>query len=103
MLTKLDADVSSMQQGLQPHNLLEWYTTITKQAKSYAPSHLQNKIHVTQDPILLMKFNLDISKRAVKYFMMAIDDHLEDMPYTTKLYFLRVQQTLLLQTDKSLV
>ena len=103
MLKKLDDDVSYMQKGLQPENLAYWYDVVIKEARRFAPPHLQEKINVKQDPILLMKFNLDISKRAVKYFMMAVDDNLEKMPYTTKLYFLKVQETLAEEVDKSLV
>lgn len=103
MLKKLDNDVVCMQQGLQPENLARWYDTVVKEARRFAPPHLQDKINVRQDPVLLMKFNLDISKRAVRYFMMAVDDSLERMPYTTRLYFLRVQETLAGEVDRSLV
>ena len=50
-----------------------------------------------------MKFNLDISKRAVRYFMIAVDNNLDEMPYSTKLYFLKVQEILSTEMDKSLV
>ena len=103
MLNKLDNDVSHMQQGLQPENLVYWYDVVIRETKRFAPSHLHDKINVIQDPILPMKFNLDISKRAVKYFMMATDDNLDKMPYTTKLYFLKVQEILTQEVDKSLV
>ncbi len=103
MLKKLDDDVSYMQKGLQPESLTHWYDIVIREAKRLAPAHLQQKISVKQDPILLMKFNLDISKRAVKYFMMAVDDNLDKMPYTTKLYFLKVQETLTCEVDRSLV
>ena len=50
-----------------------------------------------------MKFNLDISKRAVRYLMIAIDNNLQQMPYTTQLYFLKVQEIMTLEMNKSLV
>jgi hypothetical protein len=50
-----------------------------------------------------MKFNLDISKRAVRYFMIVVDNNLDDMPYSTKLYFLKVQEIMGTEMDKSLV
>lgn len=53
--------------------------------------------------MLKMKFNLDISKRAVRYFMMAVDNNLSSMPNSTKLYFLKVEETLSGEMDKSLV
>ena len=102
MLNKLDSDVSNMQQGLQPENLAFWYGVIIREARRIAPSHLKDKINAKQDPILLMKFNLDISKRAVKYFVVALNDNLDKMPYTTKLYFLKVHETLDEEVDKSL-
>ena len=60
-------------------------------------------VTVHQDPILSMKFNLDISKRAVRYFMIVVDNNLDEMPYSTKLYFLKVQEILSTEMDKSLV
>ncbi len=102
MLKKLDDDVSCMQRGLQPDSLAHWYGVVIREARRLAPAHLQDKISVRQDPILLMRFNLDVSKRAVRYLMMAVDDNLERMPYTTRLYFLRVQEALAGEADRSL-
>jgi len=68
-----------------------------------APPWLQDKIKVKQDPILPMKFNIDISKRAVRYLMIAIDNNVDAMPYSTKLYFLKVQEIMSTEMDKSLV
>lgn len=103
MMKKLDSDVSNLQNGLHPENLSYWYDKIIKETIDMAPPWLQNKIKVEQDPILTMKFNLDISKRAVRYFMIVVDDNLEDMPYSTKLYFLKVQEIMSAEMDKSLV
>ncbi len=103
MMNKLDSDVSNLQKGLHPENLSYWYDKIIKETIDMAPPWLQNKIKVEQDPILTMKFNLDISKRAVRYFMIVVDDNLEDMPYSTKLYFLKVQEIMSAEMDKSLV
>ncbi len=103
MMNKLDSDVSNLQKGLHPENLSYWYDKIIKETIDMAPPWLQNKIKVEQDPILTMKFNLDISKRAVRYFMIVVDDNLEDMPYSTKLYFLKVQEIMSSEMDKSLV
>ena len=103
MMKKLDTDVSNLQKGLHPENLSYWYNTIIKETIELAPPWLQDKIKVEQDPILTMKFNLNISKRAVRYFMIAVDDNLEDMPYSTKLYFLKVQEIMSSEMDISLV
>ena len=103
MMKKIDNDVSNLKQGLQPENLSFWYDKIIKETKEMAPPWLQDKIKVKQDPILTLKFNVDISKRAVRYFMIAIDDNLDEMPYSTKLYFLKVQEIMSAEMDKSLV
>ncbi len=103
MMKKLDTDVSNLKEGLYPENLSYWYDKIIKETIDMAPSWLQDKIKVKQDPILHMKFNLDISKRAVRYFMIVVDNNLDDMPYSTKLYFLKVQEIMGTEMDKSLV
>ena len=103
LLKKLQNDVQQLQKGLQPNHLSFWYQKIIADSKDMAPPWLQDKINVKQDPILPMKFNLDISKRAVRYFMIAVENNLQQMPYSTQLYFLKVQEILSLEMDKSLV
>jgi len=103
MMKKFDADISNLKNGLHPENLSYWYDKIIKETIDMAPPWLQDKIKVKQDPILTMKFNLDISKRAVRYFMIVVDNNLDDMPYSTKLYFLKVQEIMGTEMDKSLV
>jgi len=103
MMKKFDTDISNLQKGLHPENLSYWYEKIIKETIDMAPPWLQDKIKVNQDPILPMKFNLDISKRAVRYFMIVVDNNLEIMPYSTKLYFLKVQEIMGVEMDKSLV
>lgn len=103
MMKKFENDVSNLKKGLHPENLSYWYDKIINEAIEMAPPWLQDKIKVKQDPILTMKFNLDISKRAVRYFMLAVDENLDDMPYSTRLYFLKVQEIMGAEMDKSLV
>ena len=103
MAKKFNSDVSNLKQGLQPTNLSFWYSKIINETIEMAPPWLEDKIKVHQDPILSMKFNLDISKRAVRYFMIAVDNNLDEMPYSTRLYFLKVQEILSIEMDKSLV
>ena len=103
LLQKLQNDVQQLQKGLQPAHLSFWYQKIITDTKEMAPPWLQDKINVKQDPILPMKFNLDISKRAVRYFMIAVENNLPQMPYSTQLYFLKVQEILGFEMDKSLV
>lgn len=103
MMNKIENDVTNLQKGLHPENLAYWYGKIIKETKEMAPPWLQDKINVKQDPILQMKFNLDISKRAVRYFMIAVEQNLDQMPYSTNLYFLKVQEIMGSEMDKSLV
>ena len=102
-MKRLNNDISLLQQGLHPTSLAFWYSKVVRETIDMAPPWLQDKIKVTQDPILPMKFNLDISKRAVRYFMIAIDQNLDVMPSSTKLYFLKVEESLSSEIDKSLV
>ena len=103
MMKKLDNDVSNLQKELHPENLAHWYEKIIAESIEMAPPWLQDKIKVKQDPILPLKFNLDISKRAVRYFMIAVENNIDEMPYSTQLYFLKVQEILADEMDKSLV
>ena len=103
MLHKMSADISSLKEGLDPENIALWYKKVIGEAKEMAPPWLADKISVKQDSILYLKFNLDISKRAVRYLMVSIENNLDDMPYTTRLYFLKVQEIISQEMDKSLV
>ncbi len=103
IIQKLNNDITEIQKGLQPDQLSFWYQKVISDTKEIAPPWLQDKIKVKQDPILPMKFNLDVSKRAVRYLMVCIDNNLQQMPYTTQLYFLKVQEIMSLEMDKALV
>ena len=102
-MRKLDNDVKNLKDGLDPDNLSLWYDKIIKETIEMAPPWLQDKIKVKRDPIITLKFNLDISKRAVRYFMIAVDSNIDEMPYSTRLYFLKVQEIMETEMDKSLV
>jgi len=99
----MSADISSLKEGLDPENIVLWYKKVIGEAKEMAPPWLADKISVKQDSILYLKFNLDISKRAVRYLMVSIENNLDDMSYTTRLYFLKVQEIISQEMDKSLV
>lgn len=103
MLKKIDDNVSTLKEGLEPINLAFWYDKIIHETREMAPPWLEDKIKVKQDPILHMKFNIDISKRAVRYLIIVIDSNLDDMPYSTRLYFLKVQEIMSSEMDKFLV
>ena len=103
MLGKMSSDIADLKDGLDPANIAFWYKKVIVEAKEMAPPWLTDKINVKQDPVLYLKFNLDISKRAVQYLMIAIANNLSEMPYSTKLYFLKVQEIVSQEMDKSLV
>ena len=103
IIKKLNNDMVQIQKGLQPDQLSFWYQKIISDTRDMAPPWLQDKIKVKQDAILPMKFNIDISKRAVRYLMICIDNNLPQLPYTTQLYFLKVQEIMSLEMDKALV
>jgi len=102
-MKQIDNDITNLKEGLHPESLAYWYAKIIKETIDMAPPWLQDKIKVKQDPLLPMKFNLDISKRAVQYFMIAVQQNLDHMPYSTKLYFLKVQEIMEDEVDKSLI
>ena len=103
MLNKIYNDITSLKHSLHPESIDYWYKKIIDETIEIAPPWLADKINVKQDPILPLKFNINISKRAVSYFMQVIDYNLEKMPYTTKLYFLKVQEIMSAEMDKALV
>ena len=103
MLNRLSHDVQDIQDGLDPKVLEAWYAKVVSDAREMAPSWLAGKINVKQDPVLLLKFKLGISKRAVRYFMASVEANFDSMPYTTRLYFIKVQELIESEMDKELV
>jgi|TARA_B100000809_G_scaffold262661_1_gene314108 hypothetical protein len=103
ILNQINNDVVNLKDGLNPKNISYWYEKIINETREMAPPWLTDKINVKQDPILPLKFDIDISKRAVRYFMQIVDANLDSMPYSTKLYFLKVEEILSSEMDKSLV
>jgi len=103
MLNKIDNDITNLKHTLNPESIDYWYKKIIEETIEIAPPWLVDKINVKQDLILPLKFNINISKRAVSYFMQVVDYNLEKMPYTTRLYFLKVQEIMSAEMDKSLV
>lgn len=103
MLGKMSSDIASLKEGLDPNNIAFWYKKVIGEAREMAPPWLVDKINAKQDPIIYLKFNLDVSKRAVRYLMIAIANNLDEMPYSTRLYFLKVQEMVSQEMDKALV
>lgn len=77
--------------GLDPTILAEWYRIVESKAKERCPKDLRELLTITQDPVLWMKFQIKISKRVVPYFVQAIEENLEKMPFSTKLYFQKLE------------
>lgn len=103
MARGLDEDVRRLRDGLDPDNLAAWYGRIVADAVAMAPPWLQDRIKVRRDPILTMRFSLDISRRAIRYFMISLNENMVGMPYSTRLYFLKVRDMVEEQVDRSLV
>lgn len=103
MLGNLNESTENLKAGLDPENLRFWYDVIIRKARDIAPPWLCDKIGFEQDPILPFKFKLNVSRRAVRYLMIAIEENLPKMPYSTGLYFLKVQEEVRTEMDRSLV
>jgi hypothetical protein len=92
---KINNIIKDMQDGLDPTLLANWYSIVQSRARELSPEELREKIIVEQDPILMMKFRLSISKRTVPFVISAIDQTLPEMPYSTRMYFEKVQEIIL--------
>lgn len=101
-LYKIGLGIKNLKEGLHPELLAYWYKRIEDKAIENVPSNLKDKIHFQQDRILWMKFKMDISKRAVPYVMKVIEEYIPLMPYSTGLYFRKVQQILSDEITKEL-
>jgi len=92
--------IKEMHDGLDPEVLANWYLIVQSRARELCPEELREKIVVEQDPILFMKFRLNISKRTVSFVISAIEQSLPEMPYSTRLYFEKVQEIILEEFTK---
>lgn len=103
MLRRLGDEVAALADGLDPDNIAAWYDIVVADAVEMAPPWLQDKISVRRDPVLTLQFRLSVSKRAVRHLMAAIDGRMHQMPYSTRLYFLKVQEEIDSEVDRELV
>ena len=94
-LNRLSSIIKDSRNGLDPDLLSTWYRIIENEAKNICPEHLKDKLTISQNPVLSMKFNLHVSKRVVHYLIEAIENNLAKMPFSTRLYFQKVQTILL--------
>ena len=103
LFAELNDRIAYLQEGIQPAHLRYWHDRIISDARAMAPPHLQDKITITQDEHLPMKFHLDISKRAVTYYVIAVESHLRRMPMSTQLYFMQLCETIGAKMDQQMV
>ena len=101
-LNSLWEGISNLREGMHPELLAYWYKRIEDKSIDTVPSNLKDKIHFHQDRVLWMKFNIDISKRAVPYVVKVIEEYIPLMPYSTGLYFRKVQEILSDEMTKQL-
>ncbi len=99
---KINTSVKNLREGLDPDILAYWYKRVEDKSIELVPAHLKDKIRFEQDRILWMKFNMDVSKRAVPYVMQVIEEYIPMMPYSTGLYFRKVQEILTNEMNKDL-
>lgn len=103
LAVKLNNIIKEMRDGLVPEALATWYLIVQSRAREVCPEDLRDKIIIEQDPILPMKFKLNISKRTVPFVVSAIEQSLPEMPYSTRLYFEKVQEIILQEFTKAKV
>ncbi len=92
--SKISTSLKNLENGLDPEILAYWYKRIEEHSIELVPTSLKEQIHFTQDRILWMKFNLNISKISIPYIIQSIDEYLELMPFSTALYFAKVSEIL---------
>lgn len=91
---KIVNTVKGLREGMDPDILAYWYKRIEDRSIEMVPEHLKDKVHFEQDRVLWMKFKMNVSKRAVPYVMNVIEEYIPMMPYSTGLYFRKVQEIL---------
>ena len=101
-LYTISKGIKNLKEGLHPELLAYWYKRIEDKSIDSMPRNLKDKIHFQQDRVLWMKFKIDVSKRAVPYIMKVIEEYIPLMPYSTGLYFRKVQQVLSDEVTKEL-
>ena len=91
IITSLE-NMKQVQKGLDPVIIKKWYDVIINETKIICPEKLVDSMRVEQNQVLLMKFELKSSKRAIPYIIDSIEKNLDKMPFATKLYFLKLEE-----------
>ncbi|MGC8568736.1 MAG: hypothetical protein ACP5LW_01860 [Nitrososphaeria archaeon] len=95
IFSRLVQMIIDQKESLNPEVLAEWYSIIKEDFMKIAPEELKDKFEYEQDPVLPMKFKIKISKRAIEYFIMAVERNLPKMPKPTQIYFMKVEDMVL--------
>lgn len=90
LIKRLVYSIIEQKNELSPEALSEWYNVIVEEYRRRAPGELREKLEVKQNPLLPMKFEIVISRRALRYFFEAVESVMPRMPFVTKVYFLKV-------------
>ena len=91
-LDRLSELIQDTKTGFDPDILHNWYKIIESEAKEACPEKIRDSIKVMQDPLLPMKFELKSSRRSVRYVVEAINRNLSNMPFSTRLYFQKLEE-----------
>ena len=95
ILDKLVCMIRDIREGLDPDVLEGWYRVVEEESKTMCPEGLRDTIEIIRDPILTMKFEVKASKRAIPCIIEAIENHLPEMPFATRLYFQKLEDMIL--------
>ncbi|MDX1373287.1 MAG: hypothetical protein R3321_12495, partial [Nitrososphaeraceae archaeon] len=97
---KFEQCIEDLKFGLEPETLALWYRRIKNVSQKVIPEISNNDINFVQDKILSMKFRIYISIRVIPYVLFVIEKNIVFMPYSTSLYFRKIQQLLLESLDR---
>lgn len=96
-------ELYNLNEGLDPDILAYWYKRIEDKAKDMCSSELKDKIKFTQNRILWMKFDINLSKRTVPFILETIRNYIPLMSFSTSMYFEKVYQIILDEFNKDWV
>ncbi|MDR4510322.1 MAG: hypothetical protein MRJ93_01295 [Nitrososphaeraceae archaeon] len=97
---KFEQTIEDLKFGLDPATLDLWYKRIKNISQKVIPEISTKDLDFVQDKILSMKFHIYISARVIPYVLFVIEKNIEMMPYSTSLYFRKVQQLLLQSLER---
>jgi hypothetical protein len=103
LITEYCDNLNSLNEGLDPEVLAYWYKRIEDKVKEICDKELGEKITFTQNRLLWMKFDIQLSKRAVPLVLQTMRDYIPLMPFSTSLYFEKVYQIILDEFNKDLI